>query len=123
MSKSNIHRKVNDPWYGQPESQRAREQDYYQSLKEEVAHKPSAAKKPRRHSDHKHIYEPVEIVVASVNGEEIHLLGKACSVCEKLHSKTYRKCTMAWFSKDPHDEIPQGLKKYRYLGNGQVEKV
>ena len=123
MNKGNIHRKINNPKYGQPEKQRAKEQEYYQSLQEQAAHKPKADRKPRTHSDHKHSYEPVEIVVVDVTGTEIHLLGKACAVCGKLHSKTDRKCTMALFSKDPHDEIPPDVKQYRYLGQGKITET
>lgn len=123
MSKGNIHRKVNDPWYSTPELQRAKEREYHDSLTEEAAHKHRAVKSASPRSDHKHLYESVAVIVTDASGREIRLLGKVCSVCGKLHSKTEHKCTIAWFAKDPHDEIPPNLKQYRYLGQGKITEV
>ena len=93
MNKGNIHTCINDLWYDDlPEQQRARENRYYNALEEPVRYRKKSSKKNPGRCDHKHVYVNAEILITNRKGIERHFVGKVCSICNRLHSKTAKDC-------------------------------
>lgn len=115
MSKGNVHTRISVGWYDDHPGQRAKENQYYSVLESPVKHKKKSTGKNPGRSDHKHLYENVEIIITHQSGRERYIVGKVCSICNRVHSKTAKVCMLAFFHKPYSAPIPPGLKRYRYL--------
>lgn len=115
MNKGNVHTRISDWWYDECKGQREKENRYYDALEDPVKHKKKSSRKNSGRSDHKHMYEDVEIIMPQWNGGESYIIGKVCSICSRVHSKTTEDCMLALFNKPSSAPIPPGLKRYRYL--------
>lgn len=115
MSKGNVHTRISGWWYDDHPRQRAKENQYYSAREGPVKHKKKSTGKNPGRSDHKHLYENVEIIITNQSGRERHIVGKVCSICNRVYSKTAKACMFAFFHKPCSAPIPPGLKRYRYL--------
>ena len=115
MNKGNVHTRVSGWWYDKHPGQREKEERYYQELEAPVKYRKKSPKKNPGRSDHKHLYENVEIIITHQRAGERHIVGKVCSICNRVHSNTAKACMFAFFSKPSSAPIPPGLKRYRYL--------
>ena len=124
MNKGNVYTRVSGWWYDKHPGQREQENRYYNALETPAKYRKKSTKKNLGRSDHKHLYEDVEIIITHQCAEEGHIVGKVCSICNRLHSKTAKDCMFAFFIKPSSAPIPPGLKRYRYLSetDGVIEE-
>ncbi len=101
MSQKGLYKKtIGSGWEHDPDSQRPRENRFFEKAESgEVGKKSKSKAKGKPRADHKHVYEPVLVWHKSYLSEKIYgCVKKFCPICGRQDSQS----VYAWFRKTEH---------------------